>query len=196
MKASGVPFGWAGKLARAVVAALLLGAALARAQPKPPSPPSPTEYEVKAAFLYNFTRFVEWPPEGLRDPGAPFVIAIVGHDPFGAALDETVAGKTAGGRPIEVRRVPRVEEARGAQIVFVSSSERSNIAAILKELDRPGILTVGDTDGFAMRGGAINFTMQARKVRFEINPAVTEQAGLKVSSQLLKLATLVAGPRS
>jgi hypothetical protein len=192
MKAAGLPCGWAGKLERAVVAALVLGAAVTRAQPEPPSP---TEYEVKAAFLYNFTRFVEWPPEGLRDPGAPFVIAIVGRDPFGAVLDETVAGKTAGGRPIEVRRVPRVEEARDAQIVFVSSAERSNIAAILKELDRPGILTVGDTDGFAMRGGAINFTMQARKVRFEINPAVTEQAGLKVSSQLLKLATLVAGPR-
>jgi hypothetical protein len=88
-----------------------------------------------------------------------------------------------------------VEEARGAQIVFVSSAERSNMAAILKALDRPGILTVGDTEGFAMRGGAINFTVQARKVRFEINPAVTEQAGLKVSSQLLKLATLVVGPR-
>jgi hypothetical protein len=195
MKASGLPFGWAGKLERAVAAALLLGAAVARAQPEPPSPPSPTEYEVKAAFLYNFTRFVEWPPEALRDPGAPFVIAIVGHDPFGAVIDETVAGKTAGGRPIEVRRVPRVEEARDAQIVFVSSSERSNLAAILKALDRPGILTVGDTDGFAMRGGAINFTLQARKVRFEINPIVAEQAGLKVSSQLLKLATLVAGPR-
>jgi YfiR/HmsC-like len=193
MKASGLPFGWAGKLERAVVAALVLGAAVARAQPEPPSP---TEYEVKAAFLYNFTRFVEWPSEALRDPGASFVIAIVGRDPFGAVLDETVAGKTAGGRPIEVRRVPRVEEAREAQIVFVSSSERSNIAAILKELERPGILTVGDTDGFAMKGGAINFTMQARKVRFEINPVVTEQAGLKVSSQLLKLATLVAGPRS
>jgi uncharacterized protein DUF4154 len=77
----------------------------------------------------------------------------------------------------------------------VSSSERSNMPAILKELDHPGILTVGDTDGFALRGGAINFTLQARKVRFEINPAITEQAGLKVSSQLLKLATLVAGPR-
>jgi uncharacterized protein DUF4154 len=110
-------------------------------------------------------------------------------------IDETVAGKTAGGRAIEVRRVPRVEEARHAQIVFVPGSERSNLAAILKELDRPGILTVGDTDGFAMRGGAINFTLQAHKVRFEINPAVTEQVGLKVSSQLLKLATLVAGPR-
>ena len=196
MKASGLPFGWAAKVESALVAALVLGAAMARAQAEPPLPaPAPSEYEVKAAFLYNFTRFVEWPAEARRDPGAPFVIAIVGRDPFGTVIDETVAGKTAGGRAIEVRRVPRVEEAREAQIVFVSSSERSNLAAILKELDRTGILTVGDTDGFAMRGGAINFTLQARKVRFEINPIVAEQAGLKVSSQLLKLATLVAGPR-
>ena len=124
------------------------------------------------------------------------MIAILGHDPFGAILDETVAGKTVAGRPIEVRRVPRVDEARDAQIVFISPSERPNTAAILKALERPGVLTVGDTDGFAQRGGAINFTLQARKVRFEINPAAAEQAGLKVSSQLLKLATLVAPPRS
>lgn len=180
---------------RACAAALLLLApALVRAQPET-APATPTEYEVKAAFLYNFARFVEWPPEGRHDPGAPFVIAIVGRDPFGSVLDETVAGKTVGGRPIEVHRVPRVDEARDAQIVFVSPSERANMAAILKSLERPGVLTVGDTDGFALHGGAINFTVQARRVRFEINPAAAEQAGLKVSSQLLKLATLVAGPR-
>jgi hypothetical protein len=183
--------------ARSVVAALVLGAAVARAQPEPSSPvPPPTEYEVKAAFLYNFTRFVQWPANARPDPGAPFVIAILGHDPFGVVLDETVAGKTVGGRPIEVRRVPGVEGARDAHIVFVCPSERTNMAAILKALGRPGLLTVGDTDGFAMRGGAINLTVQANRVRFEINVAVAEQAGLKVSSQLLKLATLVVGPRS
>ena len=183
--------------ARAVAAALVLGATLVHGQPEPtPPPPSPTEYEVKAAFLYNFARFVEWPAAALHDPGAPFVIAILGRDPFGAVLDETVAGKTVAGRPIEVHRIPRVDDARDAQIVFVAPSERANMAAILKALERPGVLTVGDTDGFALRGGAINFTVQARRVRFEINPAVAEQAGLKMSSQLLKLATLVAGPRS
>jgi hypothetical protein len=180
--------------ARAVAAALVMGATLVRAQPEPAPPTtSPTEYEVKAAFLYNFARFVEWPAEAGQVPGTPFVIAILGRDPFGAVLDETVAGKTVGGRPIEVRRVPRVDEARDAQIVFVSPSERANVAAILKALERPGVLTVGDTDGFATHGGAINFTVQARRVRFEINPSVAEQAGLKMSSQLLKLATLVPG---
>jgi hypothetical protein len=183
--------------ARGLAAVLVLGTTLVRAQPEPTPPaPSPTEYEVKAAFLYNFARFVEWPAEPGHDPGAPFVIVILGHDPFGAVLDETVAGKTVGGRPIEVRRVPRVDEAREAQIVFVASSERPNLTAILKALERPGLLTVGDSDGFALQGGAINFTVQARRVRFEINPAAAEQARLKMSSQLLKLATLVAGPRS
>lgn len=183
---------------RPAVAALLLGAAaVVRAQPEPSPPPaSPTEYEVKAAFLYNFARFVEWPRESGHDPGATFVIAILGHDPFGAVLDETVAGKAVGGRPIEVRRVSRVDEAREAQIVFVAPSERPNTAAILKAIARPGVLTVGDTDGFASQGGAINFTLQARRVRFEINPAAAEQARLKMSSQLLKLATLVPGPQA
>jgi hypothetical protein len=183
--------------ARAVAATLVLGATLAHAQPEPnPPASSPSEYEVKAAFLYNFARFVEWPAEAGHDAGAPFVIAILGRDPFGPVLDETVAGKTVGGRPIEVRRVPRVDEARDAQIVFVAPSERPNVAAILKALERPGLLTVGDMDGFALQGGAINFTVQARRVRFEINPAAAEQARLKMSSQLLKLATLVSAPRS
>lgn len=183
--------------ARAAVAALLLGAAGARAQPDPPrAPATPTEYEVKAAFLYNFARFVEWPPDAFHDAGEPFVIAILGQDPFGPVIDETVAGKKVAGRPIQVRRASRVDEARDAQIVFVAASERPNTATILKALERPGLLTVGDTDGFAERGGAINFTLQERKVRFQINPAIAAHARLKMSSQLLKLATLVAGPRS
>jgi hypothetical protein len=182
--------------ARGLFVALVLGMAAARAQSDAPPVSPPTEYEVKAAFLYNFARFVEWPPESFRDPQEPFVIVVLGQDPFGTALDETVAGKRVAGRRIEVRRAGRVEEVGDAHIVFVSASERPNMAATLKALDRPGLLTVGDSDGFAERGGAINFTVQARKVRFEINPTRAEQARLKMSSQLLKLATLVAGPRS
>jgi len=186
-------------LRRVVVAGLLMGAAAAAAQSDAPVRPvaaPPTEYEVKAAFLYNFARFVEWPPEAFRDPADPFVIAVLGRDPFGPVLDETMAGKTVAGRRIEVRRATRVEDVRDAQMVFISSSERANMPAILKALDRPGVLTVGESDGFAERGGAINFVLQARKVRFQINPARAEEARLKMSSQLLKLATLVSGPRS
>jgi hypothetical protein len=177
---------------RLLAVLLLVTAARAGAQAEF-SPPPPTEYEVKAAFLYNFARFVEWPPDRLR--AEPFVIAVLGHDPFGPVLDETVSGKMVAGRPIQVKRASRVDEVRDAQIVFVSASENKDLPAILKALDKPGVLTVGDVDGFAERGGAINVTVQSRRVRFEINPTQAEQAHLKMSSQLLKLATLVA-PRN
>jgi uncharacterized protein DUF4154 len=181
---------------RFLVMALAAGLAAAGVRAQSDGPPSPpTEYEVKAAFLYNFARFVEWPPDTFRDGETPFVIAVLGHDPFGSVLDDTVAGKAVLGRRIEVRRASRPEEVGDAQIVFVSSSERAAVPAILKALERPGRLTVGEVDGFAEHGGTINFTMQGRKVRFEINPTQAEQARLKMSSQLLKLATLVAGPR-
>jgi hypothetical protein len=185
-----------GSLFRLAALAAGLSAAAARAQPDAPARTPPTEYAVKAAFLYNFARFVEWPPDAFHDAQEPFVIVVLGQDPFGAVLDDTVAGKTAFGRRIEVRRASRVEDVRDAHIVFVCASERANTPAILKTLERPGVLTVGDIDGFAEHGGAINFTMQARKVRFQINPQRAEQARLKMSSQLLKLATLVAGPKS
>ena len=181
--------------ARSLLAAFALAwAASAGAQSDASVPAaSPTEYEVKAAFLYNFARFVEWPAEALR--AEPFVITILGRDPFGSVLDETVSGKTVAGRPIQVRRATRVEEVHDAHIVFVSASEGANMSAILKALEKPGLLTVGEVDGFAERGGAINFTMHSRRVRFEINPVRAEQAHLKMSSHLLKLATLVASPR-
>ena len=157
------------------------------------SPAAPTEYEVKAAFLYNFARFVEWPSDAPR--AEPFVIAILGRDPFGSVLDETVSGKAVAGRPIHVKRASRVDEVLDAQIVFVAASENKDVQAILRALDRPGVLTVGEVEGFAEQGGAINFTVQSRRVRFEINPTQAEQAHLKMSSQLLKLATLVAPRR-
>jgi uncharacterized protein DUF4154 len=180
--------------AQAVLAALVLASATAGAPADaPPAAAAPTEYEVKAAFLYNFARFVEWPPESLR--AEQFVIVVLGRDPFGAVLDDTVSGKTVGGRPIQVRRASRVDEVRDAQIVFVSASEAPDTPAILKALERPGLLTVGEVEGFVERGGTIKFTVQSKKVRFEINPIRAEQAHLKMSSQLLKLATLVVGPR-
>ena len=179
-----------------VILAIAVSTAAARVRSDAPVRTPPTEYEVKAAFLYNFARFVEWPAETFHDAQEPFVIAVLGRDPFGSVLDDTVSGKTVLGRRIEVRRASRVEEARDAQIVFVCASERSTTPIILKALERPGLLTVGEVDGFAQSGGAINFTMQGRKVRFEINPTTAEQARLKMSSQLLKLATLVAGPKS
>jgi hypothetical protein len=177
---------------RLAVALVLAATAAVRAQS---DAPPPTEYEVKAAFLYNFARFVEWPAEAFRDAHAPFVIAVLGRDPFGRALDQTVAGKSVLGRRIEVRRADRLDGVRGAHIVFVSASERGHLSTILRAMNAPGVLVVGETDGFAQRGGAINFVLHGNKVRFEINPARAEQSRLRISSQLLKLATLVAGER-
>jgi uncharacterized protein DUF4154 len=180
------------RLLEALAALVIASITAAGGQSDGPAP-APTEYEVKAAFLYNFARFVEWPPEAQR--AEPFVIAVLGRDPFGTALDEAVSGKTVAGRPIQVRRASRVEDVGDAQMVFVAATEGPNVPAILKALERPGVLTVGDAEGFVERGGTINFTLQSRRVRFEINPVRAEQAGLKVSSQLLKLATLVVTPR-
>jgi hypothetical protein len=153
-----------------------------------------TEFDVKAAYLYNFARFVEWPAQAGAGAGVapPFVVAVLGDDPFGSTLDETLAGKAIGERPFVVRRVSTPEAAAGAQIVFVSASERSRLPHVLRVLEQAGALTVSDLPGFAERGGMIGFRKEGRKVRFDINPGSAERAGLTLSSQLLKLARIVA----
>ena len=160
----------------------------ASAAPVPTLTP-PSEYQLKAAFLYNFAKFVEWPAESW-EAGKPFVVAVLGEDPFGPVLDVTMAGKSVQDHPVEVRRVSRPEDARGAHILFVSASERRRLDRVLQHAGR-GVLTVGDTDGFAARGVIINFRLAENRVRFEINSRRAEEAGLRLSSQILKLATLV-----
>lgn len=151
----------------------------------------PTEYQVKAAYLYNFARFVEWPPASLPAAGKTFVVAVLGVDPFGGALDATLAGKQIMQRDLTVRRVARVEDAAGAQIVFISSSESPRLTHVLSALAGHGVLTVSDMDDFARQGGIIGFRMEQRKVRFDINPRQAARARLKISSQLLRLAQVV-----
>lgn len=172
-------------------AAFFLAGAPARAAPALPSLAPPTEYQVKAAFLYNFAKFVEWPAEAWA-PGRTFVVTVLGEDPFGPVLDRTMAGKAVHDRPVEVRRASRPEDVRGSHIVFVSGSERRRLDRVLQHARR-GVLTVGDTSGFAERGVIINFRLAENRVRFEINSRRAEEAGLRLSSQILKLATLVEG---
>lgn len=150
-----------------------------------------TEFDVKAAYIYNFARFVEWPAQAGAGMAAPFVVAVLGDDPFGSTLDATLAGKAIGERPFVVRRVSTPEAAAGAQIVFVSASERPRLPHVLRVLERAGALTVSDLPGFAGRGGMIGFRNEGRKVRFDINPGSAERARLTLSSQLLKLARIV-----
>jgi hypothetical protein len=168
-----------------ICAALLLGVRPANADQAP-------EYEVKAGFLFNFTKFVTWPPEAFPSPNSPLVIGILGEDPFGQAFDASIAGENAQGRPIRVRRISRIEEALpGCQVLFISHSEERNLADKLQALAAVPILTVGDDDDFVALGGIIQFFLDQNRVRFAINLAASRRAGLKISSQLLRLARVV-----
>jgi hypothetical protein len=150
------------------------------------------EYAVKTAFLYNFAKFVDWPPETFKNEAAPFVLGIVGVDPFGAGL-ETLKDKTVKGRKLVVRRLPRLENLDDCQILFISGSERGNLRAILGTLKNHSILTVSDIDHFANQGGMIGLVSVGNNVNFEINLDTVQQSKLKFSSQLLKLARIIQG---
>jgi hypothetical protein len=163
---------------------LVLSATAARAQTK--------EYQVKAAFLLNFAEFIQWPASAFAAPDAPLCIGVLGDDPFGAALEETVRDEHIQAHKLIVRRARRVQDLDGCQMVFVSKSER-RVPDLLAKMDSQPVVTVGDTEGFARRGGTINFYLDQNKVRFEINPGSARQKGLKISSQLLALGKIV-GP--
>jgi hypothetical protein len=150
------------------------------------------EYQMKAAFLYNFAKFVEWPPHALKNPNESVVICVLGEDPFGKLLDDTVQGKTIEGHPLQLRRITETNQATGCHVVFVSVSERRRLSAILGALSATGVLTVGETEGFAALGGIINFKLEnERRVRFEVNLNAAREANLKLSSKLLSLALIV-----
>ena len=149
------------------------------------------EYQIKAAFLYNFAKFVEWPPEAFSDAKSPIVIAILGEDPFDPSLEEIIAGKTVQGRPLVVKHWKNLDGSWQCHILFVSASARGFLGDIFQKTGLSNVLTVGEMEGFAQRGGMINFILFENKVRFEINHKAAESAGLKISSKLLSLARKV-----
>ena len=148
------------------------------------------EYRVKAAYLYNFARFVEWPRRG-ASAGRPFVIGILGENPFGSTLHETVRRKKATGRSLEVREVADLEKAARCDLLFVSVSERREYARILDGLDGAAIFTVSEADSFLDAGGMLSFVIERDRVRFDVNLDAVRKSGLDVSSQLLKVARQV-----
>ncbi|MFZ0562150.1 MAG: YfiR family protein [Terriglobales bacterium] len=152
--------------------------------------PHPTESQVKAAYLYNFGKFVTWPatPAPSADSRE---ICVLGKDPFGSVLDSTVAGESIDGKKIEVRRLAKAQDAAHCSILFVSESEASRLDAILPSLRRFGALTVSDIPHFAEHGGMIEFVMQQNKIRFAVNRAAAQQSHLVLSSELLKVAIRV-----
>ncbi len=151
---------------------------------------NPTEYEVKAAYLYNFGKFVEWPAK-VTAASELFSICVLGDDPFGATFDATIASESINGKKVAVKRITKPQDAVSCRILFISSSEESRLKEILATLDKTSVLTVSDISQFTRRGGMIRFVMDANRVRFEVNLTIAEHAGLTLSSQLLKVAISV-----
>ena len=147
----------------------------------------PEEYQVKAVYLYNFGRFIDWPAIANKDDS--FTICVLGRDPFGAVLDATLAGETIGDKKLAARRLGSTLEASNCRILFISASEASRMKQILAAVEKSGVLTVSDLPDFTISGGMIQFVLRDNKVRFEVNLAAAERAGLTFSSQLLKVAT-------
>ncbi len=170
-----------------VISVLLLSRGAASPAPTPSSP----EYQLKAVFLFNFAQFVEWPPTAFPEAKTPVVIGVLGEDPFGAFLDETVRGEKVNNRPLVVQRFRRVEEIKTCHVLFVSRSERERLGQILPSLKGRNILTVGDAEDFAVRGGMIRFVTEKNKIRLRINVDAAKTADLTISSKLLRPAEIV-----
>lgn len=149
------------------------------------------EYEVKAAFLYNFAKFIEWPSQTFSSPDEPFTVCLAGDDPFRGALERTVQGENLNGRPLAVRRVGTGETVRGCQILYVSGQEERSSGQIVAAAANAPVLLVGEAQDFIAAGGMIRFAQTGHRIRFEINPDAAERASLKVSSRLLRLADVV-----
>lgn len=152
--------------------------------------PVSREYQIKAAFLYHFAQFVEWPSGAFDDRSSAMFLCVLGTDPFGPEL-ESLEGKQIRGRRVEIMRLDPFAEPDQCHILFISLSETTRVAEIVASLENKSILTVGDMQGFAQMGGVINFAIRRNKIRFQINRDAGDRAGLVISSRLLSLATIV-----
>lgn len=148
------------------------------------------EYKIKAAFLYNFTRFIEWPGQDEKPAADPFVIALCAPAGFADELEQVIGDRRVDGRPVSVRTLSSLANVGAAHLVFVAD-DPEGLEAMLPALHARNVLTVGETKAFSEAGGVITFSREGDKLRFSINLKSSEQAGLKVSAQLLKLATAV-----
>jgi hypothetical protein len=167
-----------------IIACLLLPSLVLRGQQAKAS-----EYDVKAAYLYNFGRFVQWPDAAEKN--GSFAICVLGQDPFGPSLDATLTGQAVNGKQVVTRRISKPEDGLSCRVLFISASEDSRLRNILATLDKTGVLTVSDMRDFSQRGGMIQFVLDGSRIRFEVNLANTGNAGLTLSSELLKVAVAV-----
>lgn len=170
-------------LGRLLLLCLLVWSAASAATP---------EYQLKAVFLFNFTQFVEWPADAFADANSPLIIGVLGDDPFGDYLDDTVRGETVNGRPLQVQRYRRADEIKTCHVLFVSNSETEHLMQVLGSLKGRSILTVGDVDEFTHDGGIIRFATLSNKIRLKISLDAAQAAKLTISSKLLRPAEIVS----
>jgi hypothetical protein len=155
-----------------------------------------SEYQVKAAFLFHFAQFVDWPPETFKDAASPLTYCTVGGDPFRGALEATLNGKAVEGRWVRVLHFKEAQEIQGCQVMFIGIADKKFISATMADLKGTPVLTVGESEHFVQEGGMIGFFLEDNKVRFEINLNAAEHAKLKISARLLALAkTVIGGPK-
>jgi len=152
-----------------------------------------SEYQVKALFLLNFAKYVDWPASSPAETNGPFTIGVFGENKFGDDLQKVVAGKNIGGRGFVVRQIESAGDVGKCSILFISGSEKEHLAEILDGVKDSPILTVGESEEFFKQGGGIKFTMKEGKVRLEVNLEATRRAHLQVSSKLLNVADTVKG---
>ncbi len=151
------------------------------------------EYQLKAVFLYRLSLFIKWPPKAFTAVDQPFVIGIVGDDPFGTQIDRVVENEKVGQRSIEIKRYPTLEDIHNAscQILFIGQSITGQWSELKQHLHGRPILTVSDSTDFARTGGMVNIQTQNHRIKIQINPKETRKAGLVVSAKLLKVARQV-----
>jgi hypothetical protein len=152
-----------------------------------------TEYEVKAAYLLNFGKFIKWPATPAQPELEKFTICVMGDDPFGPVLDLTVREERIAGKPVIARRITHTQDTAGCQVLFISRSEEKQVRKLLPGLNKSGMLTVSDMPGFLDHDGMIQFILVGNRVRFEVNLDSVQGAGLTLSSELLKVASFVKG---
>lgn len=171
---------------RAAIALLLLFA------PQNPSPGQAiSDYQVKAAYLYNFAKLVEWPAADFASPDAPIRFCVLDDPAFEVELNRIITGKNISGRPLTVVAVRDAEKSRSCQLLFINSSHDKHLQQILESLQNTSVLTVGESKGFVEQGGIINFINQNDRVQFQVNDKAARQAGIHISSRLLVVAKLV-----
>jgi hypothetical protein len=177
------------KLQVAFIGPVLLFSALSQAQS-----PKADAYQVQAAYLYNFGKFVKWPAVAPSNQSGTFTICVLDGDPFGDTLQSTLAGESVGGKPVAIKRLPKAEDAVACHILFIGSAQGKDLRSILAAVDQASVLTVSDLPGFSKRGGMIQFVFQGDRIRFEINLESAEKSHLVFASELIKVAEAVTKP--